>query len=1026
MVDPVSAPVTEAVAESAAPELGYTVAVDAFSGPLDLLLFLVRKSELDIIDIPVATITDQFVAMVAAWQRDGDLDLEGAGDFILMAATLLEIKARAIAPPPVDEGDSASEDDNDLLDPRADLISKLLAYRRFKEAVGLLLALEAGRAQRVTRQLRELIPEDPDEATGIDLGDLHVDQLSKWWYTLQMRIGGGGPRTVLKDDLPIEGSIRKLTARAEAERLVTLRQLFVAEDTLQGRISMLMATLECTRQRIVTAAQPEQYGEVSLTFREEADRVIVPQVFAADEVKKRRRRPPLVTFQARVAPTQDEQEDAPEVVETEEKHETDEERFLRELNEACDLDGVLARVIDVEKGFLAYWEELHPTPPPPAVVMSEPVAVAVELLTPANIPEPLAIVAEAVVEQAVVEQAVVEQAVVEQAVVEQAVVKQAVVEQAVVEQAVVEQAVVEQVVAEQAVVAQPTPEVSDVSEAAAPVHVSEHITEPVAEPAAELATSIEPAAPAPVVPEFEVVPEPTTPEPHVEPAAELTAHPATLVEDAAIAAVMPEPEALAQLTEVPENACAAQSVKEPAVVESTAIAAVAPEPAALVGIAEITHVENVADLTGDPAIVAEPCTAHEPIHSIPDTLARQAVEVPLITISVVPGTHHHASGHSDISTLPYAVSDDSHADFIEGEPALAVPETVADILQPTAAAAEPVEVQPTLVVPPPDLFEPPANLHVDAVPALAIPEVIRSAAPTVSEAEPVVQVLLQAVAPAPAPAPAPTLAPATPASAAARPTTRRPLSRTLLFLLAIGGGATLATWWSLDPLAKPSEPLPPTPAAVTLQTTPAAVTLETTSAAVRIIPWTSPSGDFLELLNAPTSRWSCHQMQWPVVVPWTACLQQPETPTSIYAFSAAPTFTELPVSVFAVDDSWRWCASGAWVSVPAHMFPASAWIPDLMVPPLENWAVTADLRSVPVVTFAVDLGWAAFCHPAPRWSMLPDDAWLLPLTIPLSVTAWATTPDLRAVPVSTFARELGWTVLCAPVTRTEFLEPVTE
>ena len=171
--------VTGVATDEPALDLGYTVSVDAFSGPLDLLLFLVRKSELDIIDIPVATITDQFVALISLWQQQGELDLEVAGDFILMAATVLEIKARTIAPPPIDEGEQSPDDEDDALDPRADLIGKLLAYRRFKEAVGLLNHLEAGRAQRVLRQTREEIPEDPEEAAGIDLGELDVTQLSK-------------------------------------------------------------------------------------------------------------------------------------------------------------------------------------------------------------------------------------------------------------------------------------------------------------------------------------------------------------------------------------------------------------------------------------------------------------------------------------------------------------------------------------------------------------------------------------------------------------------------------------------------------------------------------------------------------------------------------------------------------------------------------------------------------------------------------------------------------------------------------
>jgi hypothetical protein len=98
-------------------DLGYRVDLEAFSGPLDLLLFLVRRAEVDLVDIPVATIADQFIAAVSSWQ---EMDLEVAGDFILMAASLLELKSRLVAPPV--EGEATGEEaDEEILDPRAEL-----------------------------------------------------------------------------------------------------------------------------------------------------------------------------------------------------------------------------------------------------------------------------------------------------------------------------------------------------------------------------------------------------------------------------------------------------------------------------------------------------------------------------------------------------------------------------------------------------------------------------------------------------------------------------------------------------------------------------------------------------------------------------------------------------------------------------------------------------------------------------------------------------------------------------------------
>ena len=97
----------------AALDLGYMVTVDSFSGPLDLLLYLVRRTELDILEVPLSLIIDQFVETIRGWQ---DADLDVAGDFILMAATLLELKARTIAPPlEVDEG---ADDREPVFDPR--------------------------------------------------------------------------------------------------------------------------------------------------------------------------------------------------------------------------------------------------------------------------------------------------------------------------------------------------------------------------------------------------------------------------------------------------------------------------------------------------------------------------------------------------------------------------------------------------------------------------------------------------------------------------------------------------------------------------------------------------------------------------------------------------------------------------------------------------------------------------------------------------------------------------------------------
>jgi segregation and condensation protein A len=348
-------------------DFGYQVALDSFSGPLDLLLFLVRRSEVDIADIQVTVITDQYIAAVTSWQ---ELDLDTAGDFILMAATLLELKSRLVAPPELQGEAGAGEpaEEEELFDPRASLIKQLLAYRRFKEATQAIGRLEAAQAQRLGRQLHEIIPEDPEEAEGFDLENCDSGQLFAEWERMLSKINGLGPRTVINDDVPLEVKINILIDAMRASREARLSWLFEKEGTRIGKVVTLMATLECARQRFIEALQHEQYGEVFLRYREDQDhdRSNLPQTQPAEptggdpaeaEPRKRRRRLPLVTWTPTDAtatePVQTELE-LEGIDAVEEVVESDEQRFVRELEEACAVEAVLGRTVDIEASFAAF------------------------------------------------------------------------------------------------------------------------------------------------------------------------------------------------------------------------------------------------------------------------------------------------------------------------------------------------------------------------------------------------------------------------------------------------------------------------------------------------------------------------------------------------------------------------------------------------------------------------------------------------------------------------------------------------
>lgn len=337
-------------------DLGYHVTLDSFSGPLDLLLFLVRRTEVDIADIPVSTIADQFVVML---KTTPDLDLDVAGDFILMAATLLELKSRLVMPTEEPkEGEEETQEEEDVFDPRAGLIRQLLVYRRFKEATQLLPELETLQLERIGRGLREIIPEDPEEVDGLDLENCDAGLLYETWEGVLVYLNRLGPRTVLNDDVPLEHKIHAMIDTMRASREAKLSWMFQQEKTTSGRVGVLMATLECARQRYVEALQHEQFGDVLLRYREDVDRTRTPELppEPVEEPKKRRKRLPLVTWRAPERTDKPEQQEIDLDTDDEEEAvvETDEQRFHRELEEACAVEAVLTRTSDIESSFTAF------------------------------------------------------------------------------------------------------------------------------------------------------------------------------------------------------------------------------------------------------------------------------------------------------------------------------------------------------------------------------------------------------------------------------------------------------------------------------------------------------------------------------------------------------------------------------------------------------------------------------------------------------------------------------------------------
>ncbi|MEM8738886.1 MAG: segregation/condensation protein A, partial [Planctomycetota bacterium] len=276
----------------------YRVQLDAYAGPLDLLLYLVKRHEIDLHDIPVARITEQYLHHLRVIESlPGPLDVDRAGEFLVMAATLVEIKSAMLMPrleaqDETDNPDAPAPDES--ADPRFELVQQLLAYKRFKDAS---LALDERRREWDDRfpalaspppAPARPDPADADPSQGppdtqapdqarpdLDLEDVNVLDLCAAFGRMLDAIGFTGDHQVTYDDTPLSLHADDIADRLErdgGDRGMTLQQIFVGRASRSEMIGLFLATLELVRQRRVRVAQAPQGGELRLQLRPPADR----------------------------------------------------------------------------------------------------------------------------------------------------------------------------------------------------------------------------------------------------------------------------------------------------------------------------------------------------------------------------------------------------------------------------------------------------------------------------------------------------------------------------------------------------------------------------------------------------------------------------------------------------------------------------------------------------------------------------------------------------------------------------------
>jgi segregation and condensation protein A len=267
------------------PDADLRIKLPVFEGPLDLLLFLIRKNELDIYDIPIATVTRQYIEVLRSMR---ELDLDVAGEFFVMAASLMEIKSRMLLP----RGQAAVDDsaDEDPLDPRWELVHQLLQYKKFKEAAAKLDELAAFQRDLLPRQVLEVaVTENERPLKPVDRIEL--------WNAFNLVLRRLAEKLVVGEikgeEVTVSDKMEELLHLIQTRRTFLFTELFDGRPvTVRVLVATFIAVLELTRLRKLRVRQDEAYADIHVEAVD--DPADLPGLLAP---------PPPETTQVPLAPT---------------------------------------------------------------------------------------------------------------------------------------------------------------------------------------------------------------------------------------------------------------------------------------------------------------------------------------------------------------------------------------------------------------------------------------------------------------------------------------------------------------------------------------------------------------------------------------------------------------------------------------------------------------------------------------------------------------------------------------------------
>jgi segregation and condensation protein A len=243
--------------EALIPNNEFAIHLPAFEGPLDLLLYLIRRNEVDIYDIPIENVTRQYIEILGSME---DLDLEVAGEFFVMAATLMYIKSRLLLPKK-DQGNNEDVED-EAIDPRWELVQQLLEYKKFKEASAEIEALILNSNEKIPR----LGPRDALEAIERPLRT--VDRIELWntfnqvLRRLAERITEG---EIHAEQVTVADRMEYVLLRLQNEKDFLFSELFEASTSLNTIVATFLAVLELTRLGQLQICQDQAFADIRCT-----------------------------------------------------------------------------------------------------------------------------------------------------------------------------------------------------------------------------------------------------------------------------------------------------------------------------------------------------------------------------------------------------------------------------------------------------------------------------------------------------------------------------------------------------------------------------------------------------------------------------------------------------------------------------------------------------------------------------------------------------------------------------------------